>query len=56
MKNSFLESLKAQQVSKQYAKQINGGEQLIDACEGCILTAIRDGNYFLIPQCIEVVC
>lgn len=34
-------------------------QQSVEACPasfGCILTAIRDGNYFLIDTCIAVLC
>lgn len=30
--------------------------QAVSACDNCIDTAQRDGNYWLIAECIRVVC
>lgn len=41
------------------APTLSETEQNVEACPasyGCILTAIRDGNYFLIDTCIAVLC
>ncbi len=50
MKNSVLENLSSFEMSRGMAKIVNGGTPLGD----CIRTAIRDGNEWLIPECLDI--
>ena len=50
MKKSILENLKPYQMSKSVAKKVNVGDMIDD----CVATAKRDGNYWLIGVCYEV--
>ncbi|WP_299765967.1 hypothetical protein [uncultured Dokdonia sp.] len=50
-----LKNLQSYEIPTSLAKLING-KQCHNAVIGCIQTAIRDGNDFLVPQCYQVLC
>lgn len=49
MKNSSLEKLKSFEIPRSITKNIYGGTE--QDLENCITTAIRDENFWLIPDC-----
>ena len=54
MKN--LQKFKSFEIPNDQLTNLVGGTEVCEAAYGCVLTATRDGNYFLIDTCIDVLC